>query len=280
MYTKRHYKSWVEFARHKQYGNDVRPFLVSGFDMTRDFAMVAYSNRGEVYESNDTIAIPMFTSTPSPFRGTWRTKHQVYVTDGPHHRSPSPRERVTDLSSSPSGGTGTITDEFNQCVFIRYYTMRQRKWVPIFPKVVRAGAGPHDLGSGDNRGDTFPELTVQYDSGDTKNDDEDLGRQLVPTADDTGSEDEYDSWDPVAEHVFEVIPFLVSPSGYSILLTKELRRRICIAAPSRSDGDPRGGSSADVGLQSLIFRQEESSGDISSLLATKKPRIVVDEGGG
>jgi len=75
MYAKRHYKSWVEFARHKQYGNDVRPFLVSGFDMTRDFAMVAYSNRGHHFESNDTIAIPMFASTSSPLQGTWRTKH-------------------------------------------------------------------------------------------------------------------------------------------------------------------------------------------------------------
>ena len=31
----------------------------------------------------------------------------------------------------------------------------------MFPRVIRAAAGPHDLGSGDNRDDILPELTVQ-----------------------------------------------------------------------------------------------------------------------
>ena len=31
-YTKRHYESWAVFARYKQYGDDVWPVLVSGFD--------------------------------------------------------------------------------------------------------------------------------------------------------------------------------------------------------------------------------------------------------
>jgi len=64
--------------------------------------------------------------------------------------------------------------------------------MPMLPKVVRAGVGPHNLGSGDNRGDTFPELAVQYDPGHTKSDDEYLGRRSVPTAGDTGSEEDYD----------------------------------------------------------------------------------------
>ena len=279
-YTKRHYKSWVEFARHKQYGNDIRPFLVSGFDMTKDFAMVAYSNRGHLFESNDTIAIPMFTCTSSPFQGTWRTKHQVYVTDGPHQRSSSPREQVPDPSSSPSGDAGSIINEFNQCVFLRYYTMRWRKWMPMLPKVVRAGAGPHDLGSGDNRGDTFPELAVQYDPEHTKSYDAYLGRRSVPTAGDTGSEGDYDYWDPIADYVFEVILFFVSPSDYSTLSTEELQRYICINAPSRPDEDSCGRSSTDIELQNLISGQAGSSDDISSLLATKRPNIVVEENGG
>jgi hypothetical protein len=57
----------------------------------------------------------------------------------------------------------------------------------LFPKVIRAGAGPHDLGSGDNRGDTFPELTVRPMLN-LRRDDEDLGGQWDPTTDDTDSE--------------------------------------------------------------------------------------------
>ena len=33
----------------------------------------------------------------------------------------------------------------------------------LFPKVIRAGAGPQDLGTGDNTGDAFPDLVVQLD---------------------------------------------------------------------------------------------------------------------
>jgi len=239
-YTKRHYKSWVEFGLHKQYGNDVRPFLVSGFDMTKDFAMVAYSNGGELSESNDTIAIPMFASASPPFHGTWRTKHPVYTTEGPH-------QRVADIPSSQSGGAGSITKKFDQCVFIRYYTMRWRKWMPIFPKVIRAGAGPHDLGPGDNRGDTFPELAMECGAEHTESGDEDLGRRWGSTMD-TDSEEECDNWDAIADYVFQVIPFLVSPPGYSTLPMEELQRCICADAPSRPDEDPYGGSSADIGL--------------------------------
>ena len=57
----------------------------------------------------------------------------------------------------------------------------------MFPKVIRAGAGPHDLGSGDNRGDTFPELTAQPDGELTMSDDENSRGQWGPTMDVTGS---------------------------------------------------------------------------------------------
>ena len=58
----------------------------------------------------------------------------------------------------------------------------------MFPKVIRAGAGPHDLGPGSNRGDTFPELVVESDAEPTTSGDEDPGGQWALTTDDTGSE--------------------------------------------------------------------------------------------
>ena len=185
-YTKNHYESWVAFARHKKYGDDVQPVLVSGFDMTRDFAMVAYLNEGTSVESGLTFAVPMFASASASLWGTWRARRSPHTNCGPHQTCPPSRERAIDLPSSQLAGAGNTLDEFDQCVFIRYYTMRLRKW--RFPKIIRAGAGPHDLGSGDNSGNTFPELTAQSDAEPTTVDNEVLRRQWGPTTDDTDSE--------------------------------------------------------------------------------------------
>ena len=186
-YTKRHYESWVKFARHKKYGKNVQPVLVYGFDMTRDFAMVAYSNEGTSLESDLTIAVPMLASASAAIWGTWRTRCSPHTNYGPQQRCPPPHGRAIDPPSQ-SAGAGSIPDGFNQCVFVRYYTMRSRKPLAMFPKVIRAGAGPHDPGSGDNRGDFFPELTVQSDTESTTSSDEDLGGEWDPTIDDTDSE--------------------------------------------------------------------------------------------
>ena len=182
-YTKRHYKSWVAFARHKGYGNDIRPVLVSGFDMTRDFSLVAYPNEdGPI--SSSTNPIRMFAPH---FLGKWWARCSVHTNEGlQQSTSPSRRQAVRTLFSRLRGAE-TATDKPNQCVFIRYYTMRWRKLMPMFPKVIRAGAGPHDLGPGDNRGRTFPELAVQYDSENTESSDQDPIRQSVPTTHGTGS---------------------------------------------------------------------------------------------
>jgi len=158
-YIKRHYNSWVRFARGKPDADGVWPILVTGFDVTEDFAMVAYS-----YEDAPLKPKP-YKAPMAPFLGEWKWhgKHPPKSNYGPQ-----------DASDPP---------ECIQRVFIRYYTMRPRR-VPFFrkkiPKKIRAGAGPHDLGSGDNQGETFPELTVQSDAELTASDDEDLGRQLGP----------------------------------------------------------------------------------------------------
>ena len=65
--------------------------------------------------------------------------------------------------------------------------MRPRKRFGLFPKVIRAGAGPHDLGSGENGGDTFPELTIQPDNELTARDDDPDGDR-GPSSNDSNSE--------------------------------------------------------------------------------------------
>ena len=220
-FIKRHFKSWLKLAsvRHpNQQG--IKPILVSGFDLAKDFAVVSYSNDSgnppPAQGSGNTFYKPMFERCPPPFHGRWRYKSLPYGFDG-----------------------GGISTEARQCVFIRYYTMRFRgmftKKVPKkeVPDKIRGGAGPHDLGSGDNRGGAFPELAVRYDDEPTVSEDEDSrGR---PVVDGTGSEpgnldqntpqvpfcshsivdlqdEEYDDWDAIADYVFQVILFPLSTS--------------------------------------------------------------------
>ena len=191
-YTKRHYESWVAFARDKQYADDVRPVLVSGFDMTRDFAMVAYSYQDASLESDLTMTVPMFASASASIWGTWRTRYSPHTNYGPQECIPP--EQAIDISSLQLAEVETIPSAFNQCVFIRYYTMR-RGPLRLFPKVIRAGAGPHDLGPGDNIGGAFPDLIVQPDPESTDD----------AVVHNTPDDKEYDSWGVVADYIFQVI---------------------------------------------------------------------------
>ena len=145
-YTKRHYNSWVEFARDRGHGDDLKPVLVTGVDMTRDFAMMAYSKNRVSLASEFTIPIPVVGSVSASAWGTWRTEGLVHTNCGPQLcRPPSPTQ-TTEVSPSDTTRTETIPDEYNQCVFVRYFTIRKRALV--IPTVMRAAAGPHDLGPG------------------------------------------------------------------------------------------------------------------------------------
>jgi hypothetical protein len=186
-YTKRHYESWVKFACDKQCGSNIYPVLVTGFDMTEDFTMVAYTNDDASLESWSTVDVPMVASASAPIQGTWHTRSSSHTSSGPHQYGSPPHERAEDSPFLQSVGTGSVPNELNQCVFIQYYTMRSRKGRPMFPKVNRAGAGPHDLDSG-NRGDAFPELVVRPDAGPIMNSDEHLGGQQGLATDDANPE--------------------------------------------------------------------------------------------
>jgi hypothetical protein len=156
-YTKRHYDSWVTFARNARHGNDIKPVLVTGVDMTRDFAMIAYSNNATHLSSEFTTSVPLLASASASAWGTWHTQGLVHTNCGPQLCSP-PSPDALDLHSDTTQADVT-PNEYNQCVFIRYYTMRKRAL--MFPKLIKAAAGPHDLGPGNNYDEALPELTVQ-----------------------------------------------------------------------------------------------------------------------
>jgi len=115
--------------------------------MTRDFAMMTYSKDDNDLTVEFTISAP---GIASPW-GAWRTPGVVYTNCGPQ-----PRRSPTD-----NGPTGTHSDEYNQCVLVRYYTMRKRLWIP---RVIKAGAGPHDLRPGSPESDRRSPLEAQPSS--------------------------------------------------------------------------------------------------------------------
>ena len=147
-YTKGHYDSWVKFARERGHPNDIKPVLVTGVDMTRDFAMVVYSKDDDDMTAEFTISAP---GIASPW-GTWSTPGVVHTNCGPQlRRPPFDDTRSTEVDS----------DEPTQCVFVRYYTMRKRLGIP---RVIRAAAGPHRLGPGSPDPDRGSPLEARSDS--------------------------------------------------------------------------------------------------------------------
>jgi len=178
-YTMRHYDSWVAFACHKGLPNVVRPVIVSGFDMTRDFAMVAYSNMGGYLESDPTLAILMPTPNSSSAWGTWCTSRPCDTNCGPRQCDLSPDKQVKDLSL---GGLRSIPSGFNQCTFVRYCTVRKGPEIPRLFKGLQANRLRHPLLGGG----TFPESTVQSGAEPTTSGNENLGRQRGPITSNQG----------------------------------------------------------------------------------------------
>ena len=157
-YTKEHFDSWVTFARQRGHPKDIEPVLVTGVDLTRDFAMMSCSNGNRDLEVNFTISEP----TVAPPWGVWTKPGNVHVTCGPQSRRLPPAARTVSSASSDNARPVAVSNQYNQCVFVRYYTVR-RKLLGI-PRVIKASAGPHDLGSGD-RNDGRSPLVAQSNSG-------------------------------------------------------------------------------------------------------------------
>ena len=151
-YTKKHYKSWVDFSRG--HGDDIQPILVTGADLTREFATVAYSNnRSRTVECEFTAAVPTVASASTSAWGSWHVQGLVHTNCGPVSVKRDYRP------SESSGSELAIPDEYNQYVFIRYYTIS--KILSMIPKVIKAGAGPHWLPKSDPGGDSTGEEGLQ-----------------------------------------------------------------------------------------------------------------------
>jgi hypothetical protein len=160
-YIKRHYDSWVAFAREGGHGRDVNPVLVTGVDITRDFAMMSYFNNGVRLKSEFTASVPGVASASISAWGAWRTEGLVHTNCGPQLCLPPSSSQTTVLTVSGGSRTETISEEYDQCVFVRYYGMRKRPFMA--PRIIKAAAGFHDLGPGDRHNED-PPIEAQSDS--------------------------------------------------------------------------------------------------------------------
>jgi len=160
-YIEHNYRSWVQLAD----GMDARPVLVTGFDVTKDFAVMAYSNKPPPHDPC-LDCFPMFESSRFPGRWEWHGEYKPNTHHGPQ-----------DARGIPT--------EFNQRVFIRYHTIRYRT---PFEKILASLGGLRSLVLGGNRGEISPKPTVQSGAELPASGDEGIGRQLGPVTEDTGSE--------------------------------------------------------------------------------------------
>ena len=182
-YTKEHYDSWVTFARERGHPKDIKPVLVTGVDMTRDFAMMSYSNDGDDLMAEFTISAPGVY----PW-GAWHTAGVVHTNCGPQPLRPPSTTQTMDSASSGNVAVETVSVEYHQCVFVRYYTIRKRFGIP---KVINAAAGPHDLGPG-GRHDGGSPLEMEYRS--------DSGSDIAPVLFDDGDDNNSSVTSTGSEH--------------------------------------------------------------------------------
>lgn len=143
-YILRNYKAWSIFAGEQGHGIDVEDLiLVTGRDMTEDFSMVAFSqNEGRIEMQFEAGASKLGSASFSAW-GSWLCELPVFENWGPQERVPHvPNESNADVGY----GMESDTPKYQQCVFLRGY--RIYRMARIFPRVLRAGAGPHDLGPG------------------------------------------------------------------------------------------------------------------------------------
>jgi hypothetical protein len=165
----RNYKSWLAFAQERDPDiqlSDLR--LVTGIDLTKDWAMLAYSENNNDFTASFQVSDPAQAGSAGLSAwGSWKASTSVHNNWGPQEvdeESDGGRQPVTDSQDS----AGQSASGFTQCVFYRGYRMRTRGLGKLWPDVMKAAAGPEDLGSGERspeHGGPVPSFDYCDDSG-------------------------------------------------------------------------------------------------------------------
>ncbi|KAF8527627.1 hypothetical protein BU17DRAFT_31878, partial [Hysterangium stoloniferum] len=157
-YAINHAASWFEFACDK--GRPVRSLqdliFITEYVVTSGYAMAAFSQTNAAIELKFDATVPVVSASASVW-GSWKNESTFFVHQncGPHIKQPRLRSFQEGVQltaqqqeqSSVSQGTPRSIEvpKKNQCVMLKGIRVEKRL---LFPKKIRAAAGPHDLGPG------------------------------------------------------------------------------------------------------------------------------------
>jgi hypothetical protein len=132
------YRKWKKFAEECQFEERARLILVTGCDLTRQWATVTYSYKNrEIVAQGGVVVAPAAKVNFSLSTG-WSRNRAMETRQGPPNQ-PNSRFRLPWTRSRPPVN--------NQCVFLRGYHIQERKFLGFLgPKILKAGAGYHDPG--------------------------------------------------------------------------------------------------------------------------------------
>ena len=156
-YVKSHHSAWVKFAKSRS-NDSTRVVFVTGVDRTKDWAVMTYSKTGH---DNVTLRFNVTGGdTSATAWGSWELESgAVSGNCGPW----------VPIPSTP----GVLWDDYNQCVFVRYYCMQSSSlWRRrADPEANFASAGPPDPPAADPKDEGLSEVESQSaDSGESEPD--------------------------------------------------------------------------------------------------------------
>ena len=177
-YIRKHHESWLEFAKrhgHKVCLQDL--MLVYGCHMTVDFAMFAFSDVvGEAQMALE-ASFPGIASVTVAIAQNDVQRVSPAVNRGPWNQISSSSAGVSVVDGTPA--MDNPSDNFKQCVLLKRYRI-EKKWAGYGPKVIKASAGPHDLGSGNRFDGNEMAVRVEEEGTDVSSDDMEIVSDTMP----------------------------------------------------------------------------------------------------
>lgn len=176
-YIKKHYRSWLRFADSQGFSVGLKDLvLVTGHDMTQEFAMAAFADNDTTLQISFRAGLPYAAAASISAWGAWETSPAVHRNCGPpgsfRRRPVTPEPAAEDATESETDSTDADAheDSFAHCIFLRGYRMRAR--TRLFPPgSIKAAAGPAPLPRGDGSTDSSRVLSNSQDMEDDEIDD-------------------------------------------------------------------------------------------------------------
>jgi hypothetical protein len=143
----KHHSKWLSFAQDQGRPVELEDLiLVTGLDLTKDFAMLSFANNSSDFDINFQVGVSQYATGSISAWGSWHTTSSTQDNWGPQHTAtPSALRADRALRSITSEGDSAEaipSDEYRQCVFVRGYRIRRR--FGVWPQVQTAAAEPQD----------------------------------------------------------------------------------------------------------------------------------------